>query len=402
MAPHLRSRFGLALTAALLLALAPARVPAQALSQAAPAGLDAALADLDRQLAADFARENVGSLSVGVVSGDRLVWSAHYGTTDATPGARATNDTDYRIGSITKQFTALMLLQLVERGTVRLTDPLAQYVPESRAVTGAPPGAPPVTLLQIATMMSGWSREPAGAMSEHSVGPVRDWEKKVLESLPRTTFAHPPGLEYLYSNIGYATLGLALERAAKQPYTEYVAEHILRPLAMTRSGFEATADIRKNLAHGFTRATRQAPPDGAGPDRELDGRGYRVPNGALFSTVNDLAKFVSWELGAGPAGLLEKATQDANYLRVYSATDTRAALTMSSGYGLGFQAMRRGDAVFLGHGGSTSGYHASALFHRPSQLGVVVLRGCDLCAMDAGPVALQVLEQLVRLRAPGL
>jgi CubicO group peptidase (beta-lactamase class C family) len=382
-------RLLLALTSALLLALAP--MPAQA-----PAGLDAALADLGAQLSADFAKDGVGSLSVGVVSGSRLVWSAHYGTADATSGARPTNDTDYRIGSITKQFTALMLLQLVETGTVRLTDPLEQYVPESRAVTGAPPGAPPVTLLQIATMMSGWSREPGGPMSDTSVGPVRDWEKKVLELLPRTTFANPPGTEYLYSNIGYATLGLALERAAKQPYTGYVAEHILRPLSMARSGFEPTPDIRKNLAHGFTRATRQAPPDGAAPDRELDGRGYRVPNGALFSTINDLAKFVSWELGIGPAGLIKKETQDANYLRVYSATDTRTALTMSSGYGLGFQATRRGDAVFLGHGGSTSGYHSSVLFHRPSRLGVVVLRSCDACAVDAGPVALQILDKLVK------
>jgi D-alanyl-D-alanine carboxypeptidase len=374
---------------AVLFVLQPARVPAQA-----PPALAAALTAIETQLAGDFAKDNVGSLSVGVVSGSKLVWSRHFGRAD-TAGRLATDDTDYRIGSITKQFTALMLLQLVEQGTVRLTDPIEKYVPEARAVTGAPPGAPPVTLLQIATMMSGWSREPGGSMADHSTGPVRDWEKKVLEFLPRTTYANPPGTEYLYSNIGYATLGLALERAAKQPYTDYVAAHILRPLGMTRTGYEPTPDIRKDLAHGFTRPNAQAAPDGTGPDRELDGRGYRVPNGALFSTVNDLARFVAWELGAGPAGLLKKETQDANYLRVYSATDTRTALTMSSGYGLGFQATRRGDVVLLGHGGSTAGYHSAALFHRPSQLGVVVFRSCDACAVDAGPVALQVMDKLV-------
>ena len=120
-----------------------------------------------------------------------------------------------------------------------------------------------------------------------------------------------------------------------------------------------------------------------------------MPNGAIFSTVTDLARFASWELGEGPAGLLKKDTQDANYRRVYSATNTNGTLTMTSGYGLGFQAMRRGDVVMLGHGGSTAGYHSSVLFHRSSKLAVIVLRGCDSCAVDAGPVATAALEKLV-------
>ncbi len=97
----------------------------------------------------------------------------------------------------------------------------------------------------------------------------------------------------------------------------------------------------------------------------------------------------------GPDGILSRDTQASNYRRVSSATSTRGELTLSSGYGLGFQATRRGDVVMLGHGGSTAGYHASALFHRETELGVVVLRGCDSCAFDAGPVAARVLLRLV-------
>ncbi|HEY5610359.1 MAG TPA: hypothetical protein VIL97_04070, partial [Thermoanaerobaculia bacterium] len=83
-------------------------------------------------------------------------------------------------------------------------------------------------------------------------------------------------------------------------------------------------------------------------------------------------------------------TQDANYQRAFFSN-----ATMTSGYGVGFQIARRGDVVMLGHGGSTAGYHSAALFHRPSKLGVIVLRNCDNCPVDAGPVAARTLERLV-------
>ena len=114
-----------------------------------------------------------------------------------------------------------------------------------------------------------------------------------------------------------------------------------------------------------------------------------MPNGALFSTVTDLAKFVAWELGEGPAGILKKETQDANYARAFASG---AAFT--TGYGVGFQIARRGEVVMLGHGGSTAGYHASALVNRASKLGVIVLRNCDSCELDAGPTAARILQRI--------
>jgi D-alanyl-D-alanine carboxypeptidase len=359
--------------------------PAAARAQAAP-GITGALADLDSQLMADFAKDGVGGVSIGVVSGAKLIWSKHYGYADMEAKRTPTNDTAYRIGSITKQFTALALLQLVEQGKMRLTDPLEKYVPEVKQVQKQFAGTPAITLLQVATMHSGLSREPG--CQNHSVGPVGNWQKIVVDCLPMTTYANEPGTTYLYSNIGYASLGLAIERAGGQPFTDQVTQRVLKPLGMTRSAWEPGADIRQDLAHGYRRQNEKA--DRSGPDRELEGRGYRVPNGALFSTVNDLAKFVTWELGEGPDGVLARTSQEANYSRAFFSN-----AGMTSGYGVGFMVSRRGETVMLGHGGSTAGYHASALFHRPSKLGVVVLRNCDSCSVDAGPVATRFLERLV-------
>jgi D-alanyl-D-alanine carboxypeptidase len=350
--------------------------------------LDAALRDIDARIAADFAKDGVGGISIGVVSADKLVWSKHYGYAEAETKRVADNDTVYRVGSITKQFTALALLQLVEQGKMRLTDPLEKYVPEVRDVQKAHAGTPPITLLQVATMHSGLAREPGCA--NHSVGPVSAWQKIVISCLPQTAYVNEPGATYLYSNIGYASLGVAIERAGGAPFITQVHDRILKPLGMARSGMEPTAPMRANLAHGYQRR-QDAPASRAAPDRELDGRGYRVPNGALFSTVNDLAKFLSWEMGAGPDGILKKDLQDANYNRAFYYN-----AAMTAGYGVGFQVTRRGDIVMLGHGGSTAGYHASALIHRPSRLGVVVLRNCDNCPADAGPLAASALESLVK------
>jgi D-alanyl-D-alanine carboxypeptidase len=359
-------------------------------AQSSSSVLDAALVALDAQLAADFAKDGAGGASIGIVSGNKLIWSRHYGYADAEAKRAPTNDTAYRIGSITKQFTALALMQMVEQGRMKLVEPIEKYVPELKGVQNDFPYAPPITLLQVATMMSGLAREPG--CQNHSVGAVSEWQKKVTECLPQTRFQFEPGTQYLYSNIGYATLGLAVERAAGKPFTTVVEEGILEPLRMTRSAFEPTAVVRKDLAHGYTR--QGGTPSRTRADAELDGRGYRVPNGALFSTINDLAKFVAWELGEGPDGILKQETQAANYMRTYSAGGGRGALALSSGYGLGFMVSRYDNIVALGHGGSTAGYRASALFHRASKTGVIVLRNAEGGSFDAGPVASRILRQI--------
>lgn len=346
-----------------------------------------ALGSLDAWLAEEFAKDAVGGASIGVVVGNKLVWTGNYGYADMDARRKPTADTAYRIGSVTKQFTALMLLQLVEDGKVRLTDPLRKYYAEIDKVQKAHAGSPPITLLQAATMMSGLSREPDGP-PDHSQGPLEECERKVAVSIPQTTYALEPGTQYLYSNIGYASLGVALSRAAGQPFTAFIESRTTRPLQMRRTAFMPTPEIRRDLATGYTR--RGGKPDHAAPDREMDGRGYRVPNGAMISTVTDLARFVAWELGEGPDGILKKETQSSNYARVYSANSS-----LTAGYGLGFQATRRGDLVALGHGGSTAGFRASVLFHPASKTGVIVLRNVEGGSFEASAVALRVLERVV-------
>ena len=197
---------------------------------------------VDSIAAAEFAKDSLGSITIGVVSGPSLVWAKSYGYTDRERTVKANSETVYRIASVTKQFTALMLLQLVERGRLRLSDPVERFFPEVRRIRGKEPGSPAITFVQLATMTSGLSRDPDDARRSKS-GAAANWENAVRRAMPQTTYARPPGSAVLYSNIGYATLGAGLARAAGERYVAYVTRNLLQPLGMTSTTFELTPSM---------------------------------------------------------------------------------------------------------------------------------------------------------------
>jgi hypothetical protein len=128
--------------------------------QATAASLAAQLAEIDSMAAADFAKNPVGSVTIGVVSGNQLIWTKSYGNSDMEKHLPAGKDTVYRIGSITKMFTAVMLEQLADAEKVHLSDPVEKYFPQVNTVQGRFPGAPPITLIQLATHTSGLAGNP--------------------------------------------------------------------------------------------------------------------------------------------------------------------------------------------------------------------------------------------------
>jgi CubicO group peptidase (beta-lactamase class C family) len=242
-------------------------------------------------------------------------------------------------------------------------------------------------------MTSGMGREPAN-LSKYLAGPVEQWEQTMIAALGETKYDHEPGTRYLYSNIGYAILGAALSRAAQIPYTTYVQQRIFAPLGMTHTVFEPNGAMDRVLAKGYVidrsgRVTFDA------PQREHAGRGYKVPNGAIYTTVGDLARFVAFELGEGPESVLKRATLEEQQTRVNSANGR-----LDSGYGVGFQLSRRGEHIFLGHGGSMAGYTAQAWIHHPSNTGVIVFRNAGGGQFDLPGLTFRALTELANAGTP--
>jgi CubicO group peptidase (beta-lactamase class C family) len=281
-----------------------------------------------------------------------------------------------------------MLMQLVAAGRVQLSDPVERYLPEVKQIASRPQGAPPFTFLQLATMTAGLAREPEEA-GPFWTGPVSDWERKLYAALPHTSYQSYPGTEYSYSNIGYATLGAALARAAGQSYVEWERSHVFKPLGMVRTRFELDPTIEADVAVGYEVRDDGTLDDRTAAQEARDGRGYKVPNGAIFTTVDDLARFVAFELGHGPDSVLARPILD-DAFGGFVATDH----DLRFGYGLGFQAVRLGEYAFLGHSGSVAGYRAAMYYDRALQLGVVAFSNVDGGEANPDRLAANILAML--------
>jgi CubicO group peptidase (beta-lactamase class C family) len=365
------------------------RAYASYIGQTAAASDTGVYGQVDQFVAAAFGKDNHASVTVGVVAEGRLAWAKSYGFADIENKVPASADTVYRIGSITKQFTAVMLLQLVEQGKVHFSDPVEKYFPEINKVKGRFPGAPPITLIQLATHTSGLQREPEHT-DTYLKGPVSEWENVLIAALAETSYEFEPGTQFSYSNIGYAILGAALGRAAGQPYTQYVQEHIFTPLGMADTAFEPNARIRGKIARGYL-IDKDNKLDWQTADHEHAGRGYKVPNGAIYTTVGDLAKFVIFELGGGPSSVLKPEDLPQNSKRIIT-TGSR----LGGGYGVGFQVIRKDNLTLLGHNGGVIGYEANAFFEPKSKTGVITLRNAvgEANQFHSDQVLLDIFEKL--------
>lgn len=329
-------------------------------------GWDVAIANFSRELMEQVSQDGVGGIAAGVVVNGDLVWAKGYGWSDRERRVPILPSAVSRTGSISKSITAMVLMRLVDRGIVRLDDPVERYLPEFSSVRNLPLDAGPVTLRHLASHTAGLEREPAN-VDEMVSGPIERWEERVVESLQNTAYDSVPGARYQYSNIGFGALGLALSRAAGVPFLDLVQSEVFVPLGMTGSSFVVVgAELEPRLAVGYVNRG-DGTIDGEGPLREHRGRGYKVPNGGVYSTVADLGRFLGAVSGVpGLRILSEKSRQEMVSIQTPESEE--------DGYGLGLSIQKYGESRIVGHGGSVAGYTAYMAVNPESGVGVVLLR----------------------------
>jgi len=342
-----------------------------------------AITGFSEKLEKDVAEDNIGGLSVGIFVQDALIWSKGFGIADRERDVPVSADHIFRVGSITKSFTAVLMMYMVEKGIIELDDPVEEYLPEISGLKNRLKGLQPVTFRQLASHTGGLVREPdlPGAAS----GPVERWAEKTLECIPYTAYQSVPGTEFSYSNIGYALLGLALSRAAGEPYEQLLHDYVLKPLDMNDSFLVLTPEFEPWLASGY-RVGKDGSIDAAQPYIEHRGRGYKMPNGALYSTVADLAKYLSFISGARQVKLISDATR----------RDMLTPQTPLGEYALGFR-ISKDDKGFttIWHGGSVAGYNALVMFEPVTKVGVIMLRNYKGGKIDLRLRAKALLQNLI-------
>ena len=334
-------------------------------------GQDAGAIDaFSRQIAADVEADGVGGITAAVFKGDQVLWAQGFGWADPGKRVPAGVRTIYRTGSISKSITAVLMADLMEDGIVTFDDRLVDHLPEAADLVDAPEGMAPITFRQMASHTAGLIREPEleGAAS----GPIEDWGHKILASIPHTGYYTMPGTQYQYSNIGYGMLGYALQRAAGTSFMDLVEDRIFEPLGMRSSTFIVGPDLWRRVAAGFAVSRDDGTVDPEMPAIEHEGRGYKVPNGGVYSTVGDLATFGAAVMGMTEYELLEPATRR-EVMTVQTPEDPE------NGYSIGFsvRTVTLGDGRtvrFVGHGGSVAGYNMYLVFEPESGYGVALGR----------------------------
>ncbi len=308
-----------------------------------------------------------------VVRAGEIVWSAGVGTSDVgAPDAVPGPDTAFAVGSITKTFTAALIMNLRDAGALSLGDTVGTHLPEAGGHSG-------LTIRDLLAHASGLQREPFGDMWDGLEIPGID---QVIAELASAEQVLAPRLRWHYSNLAYAVLGQIGARLHGAPWEDAIATRLLDPLGMTRTGLRPAPPAALGYyADPFA--------DRVHPEPWPDMAAFSAAGG-LWSTVGDLARWCTF-LCDGHDGVLSAAT-----LEEMTRPEIMADLeSWTLAWGLGLQLFRRGERILTGHGGAMPGFLAGIAVSRRDRTGAIVLTNTSADAAPsvlAGDLVIEVLE----------
>ena len=322
---------------------------------------------VDTDAAEVLASTGVPSASLAVVKGGQIAYVKAYGRARLEPAMAATPEMQYSIGSVSKQFTAALILLLTQDGKVKLDDPVGRYLPELTR-------ANEVTVRQVLSMTSGyqdfWPEDYVMTSMMQPSTPqqiLAIWGKKPLD--------FEPGTEWQYSNTNYVIAGRIAEIAGGKPLIEQLRERIFRPLHMTGV---FNSDASRLPADDPTGYYRHA----LGPLRPApqEGTGWMFAAGELAMPASDLAL---WDISLMDRTLLSAASYDEMF------TEVKLKDGKGSGYGLGVQVGTRNGHRYIEHSGEVSGFVSENIVFPDDKAAVTVLTNED-ASSAAGALARKV------------
>ena len=322
----------------------------------------AAIEKLSVAIRHEVESKQLPAFSIALVDDTKSVWSAGFGYQDAEKKVPATADSVYRVGSVSKLFTDIAIMQLVEDGQLNLDAPVQTYLP---TFTPKNPFDVPITLRQLMSHQSGLVREsPVG----HYFDPDQPTLAATVASLNNTTLVYRPESKTKYSNAAVAVVGAVLESKLATNHPQQVRETILEPLHMHSSSFVVTADLEPHLATGWMRT--------------YDGRRFKAPTfslgtgpaGNMYSSVKDLSQFLvcMFQEGKTESGQILKPE---TYRQMLSPV--RDSSGKSQGFGLGFHIQDLDGHTRIGHGGAIYGFSTQLEALPERKLGVAAAASLD-------------------------
>lgn len=319
---------------------------------------------IDASIAPFFQADAPGATVIVLKDGKTVLRKA-YGMADVKQGVRMTPDMVLRLGSITKQFTAVGILMLVEEGKLALGDDITKHLPDY------PAQGKKITIEHLLTHTSGipsYTGKPdfiSRMAQDLSVA-------QMVDSFKNDPLEFEPGSRFRYNNSGYFLLGAIIEKISGQPYAKFVEQRLFVPLGMQHTAYEGFERSKGARAAGHTRTDK-----GFGPSQPLS-MSQPYAAGSLVSTVDDLAR---WDAALQGGRLLKPASLKRAF------TSYRLGDGKETNYGYGWEIAQVQGAPLIGHGGGINGFSTYAMRLPEQNLYVAVLTNSDSGPANPGVVA---------------
>jgi serine beta-lactamase-like protein LACTB len=343
----------------------------------------AAVAALERFIEHEVARKELPALSIALVDDQTIVWARGFGLADPDRKLPATAETVYRVGSVSKLFTDIAIMQLVERAVLDLDAPVSRYLPDFKPTNAS---GKAITLRHLMAHRSGLVREPPVG---HYFDPSNPSLAQTVGSLNATELVYPPETKIKYSNAAIATVGYVLEYTQKEPFAEYLQHAVLDPLGLKKSGFEPSPELTRELAKAYMWTYHgrvfEAPTFSLG----------MAPAGSMYATVNDLGRFLTvlFAGGQGPGGqVLKRTTIEQMWTPQFAKAGEK------TGFGIGFMLSERAGCRSIGHSGAIYGFATELAALPDEKLGVAVVASKDCANAVTRHIADISLDQMLAVR----
>ncbi len=341
------------------------------------------IAELQRIIQHEMADKLLPALSIALVDGQEIVWARGFGFADPEQKIPATAATVYRVGSLSKLFTDIGIMQLVEKGEINLDAPITQYLPEFQPKN---PFDKPITLRQLMSHRAGLVREPPVGNYFDDTQPTL---AATVRSLNNTELVYAPETRTKYSNAGIAVAGFVLERVKQEPYSDYLKRMVLLPIGLQRSSFLPEVEISKNLARAYMWGydNRQF----VAPDLQLG----MAPAANMYSTVTDLGQFMKVLFNRGKNGaqqILKPETLELMWMPQFAPPGQK------QGFGIGFAIGEIDGRRSIGHGGAMYGFATQISALPDEKLGVIAVTSMDCANIVVERIAEHALKLMLAKR----
>ena len=331
--------------------------------------------DIKENIKARISTERNVGIVVGLIEGEEVTFFS-YGKTAVVNGKPINEKAVFEIGSISKVFTTILLSDQILQGKMKLTDPIANYLPKTVKVPSK--NGKQITLKDLATHSSGLPRMPNNFAPANPNNPFADYSTEQLyDFLSNYELPREVGASYEYSNLGMGLLGHILELQTTKSYEELILEHFRGAYEMKHTGITLTNEMNERLALGHAEGTAVENWDIV----SLAGAG------AIRSTAVDMVKFIQANMGVSTSPLYEAMKM--SHASAYKNEKQNFEM------GLGWHYANNGTIVW--HNGGTGGYRTFTGFLKGTQKGVVVLSNSNESVDDIG---LKLLDNTQTLQTP--